>query len=158
MVETRKRIAVLDDQPHYAAWIEVVKTYERCHRLMSVRFAKLGLSVAQHEVLLALGREEGLSQVALASRLLSAKSNVTALLKRLENASLIERRPDAHDGRSQRVFLTPDGRKLLRKSSKVQGEIVQLMTEGFEDEEAEALRRSMRRAGRSLARALDEHV
>ena len=112
----RTRFSGLDDQPHYSAGMEVVKTYTKCHRLMSHRLAELDLSVAQHEVLLAIGREEGLSQADLATRLLVAKSNVTALLKRMEVSDLVERRRDPIDKRAHQVHLTEAGRALLRIS------------------------------------------
>lgn len=151
---TKGKVPAVDDLVHYPAWLEVVKAYEKCHRLMSVRLAEVGLSVAQHEVLLALGREGGLTQVELAARLLSAKSNVTALLKKLEASELVVRRGDPKDRRSYRVFLTPSGRRRLRKSSAIHANIVDLMTEGFSLQAAETVRGAMRDANRKLTAAL----
>ena len=89
----------LDELPGYPAWLAVVRAYARCQRLMSHELEALGLSVAQHEVLLTIARDEGLSQNDVAARLLVTKSNVTALLTRLERR--------AHPQR----FLTPSARR-----------------------------------------------
>ena len=64
----QKRIRVLDSLPEYPAWVEVAKTYAKCHRLLGMELEALGLSVAKHEVLLAIAREEGLSQQQLSRR------------------------------------------------------------------------------------------
>lgn len=153
-MQNRDVVTPLDEHPHYSSWLEVVKAYTKCHRLMSVRLAELDLSVAQHEVLLALGREKGLSQVELASRLLVARSNITAMLKRMEGSGLVERSADENDGRTHRVSLTAAGRRLLRRSARVHGEIVDLMIGELSNEQIRVVKRSMQLVGNRLSEAL----
>jgi DNA-binding MarR family transcriptional regulator len=148
------RIPELDDLPQYPSWLAVVKTYARCHRLLSVRLAALDLSVAQHELLLAVGRDEGLSQQTLAGRLLTGKSNVTALLQRLESRGLVRREQDAQDARGRHVYLTDEGRDRLAASSRVQAEVVELMTAGLSPAQIATLGDIMRTVGARLADAL----
>ncbi len=143
-------IAGLDDLPGYPAWVEVVKTYAKCHRLMSERLAAIDLSVAQHEVLLAVGRNEGLSQNTLARRLLVGKSNVTGLVQRLEARGLLARERDPDDARGRRVLLTTAGRRLLQKATAVQAGVVELMLGGLSEREIERMRRNMRAVGARL--------
>lgn len=150
----RKSIPELDDLPQYPGWIAVVKTYAKCHRLMSVRLAELDLSVAQHELLLAVGRSEGLSQQTLAGRLLVGKSNVTAMLKRLGARELIRRENDAHDARIWHVYLTPAGKRLLERSVRVQAGVVSSMTDGLDPEQYAQLETIMDTVGARLDASL----
>lgn len=146
----------LDDLPQYRPWVEVVKTYNKCHRLLAARLDRLDLSVAKHEVLLAVYRAEGLSQKALADRLLVAKSNVTALLGRLAEDGLVRRERDDRDARGKRVYLTAAGRRLLRRAAREQAVVIALMTEGLSDRDSRQLLRLMRHCGARLDSALAE--
>lgn len=151
----RTPIPALDQIPEYASWVEVAKTYSKCQRLLTIRLGKLGLSVARYETLLAIARDEGLSQRELGERLLSVKSNVTGLLQRLEAAGAIRREPDEQDARGNRVFLTAIGRNLLRKGVGAQSSVVQLMMKDIARGEAQTIGRLMRTVGASLDGALD---
>ena len=151
---TKTPIPALDEIPEYASWVEVAKTYSKCQRLLSDRLGDLGLSIARYEMLLAIARDEGLSQRQLGERLLAAKSNVTGLLQRLEVAGLIRREADEHDARGQRVFLTTSGKSLLRKGVRVQASVVHIMMEDIKRDEARTIGRLMRTVGNSLDEAL----
>ncbi|MEM8610273.1 MAG: MarR family transcriptional regulator [Myxococcota bacterium] len=152
----KRTIPVLDTIPEYASWVEVAKTYDKCQRLLSERLAPFGLSIARYEVLLAVARDEGLSQRGLGERLLSAKSNVTALCQRLEQAGLIHREVDPDDARGHCVFLTRRGKGLVRQAAAAQASVVRLMMEGFRAEEARTMGRVMKRVGQNLDVALAE--
>ena len=143
----------LDSLSEYPDWLEVAKTYARCHRTLTERLAPLYLSVAQHEVLLAVARDEGLSQQLLARRLLVVKSNVSAMLQRLESRGLVRRESDEADARGRRVFLTTKGKRLLRKSVVVHADVVRIMTSDLSDAQVSQLGRIMRTVGSSLERA-----
>ena len=153
---TQKRVPELDDQPGYSAWMEVVKTYGRCHRLMSVELERLGVSAAQHEILLAVAREEGIAQNRLAAKLLVTKSNITAMLDRLEKAGWVSRVPNPRDTRSRCVSLTTAGRKLFRRTVKTHAAIVALMTKDLTTRDIETFERTMRTARAHLEAALGE--
>lgn len=152
---TKTRIRTLDEIPEYASWVEVAKTYSKCQRLLTARLGELGLSIARYETLLAIARDEGLSQRNLGDRLLAAKSNVTGLLQRLETAGLIRRETDEQDARGLRVFLTAAGRRLLGEGVRAQASVVQLMMENIKQSEARTIGRLMRKVGESLDAALD---
>lgn len=150
-----KAIPELDTLPQYDAWIGVVKSYSRCQRLLNQRLSEIGLSVAKHDVLLALRRNEGLSQQALARYLLVAKSNVTGLLKRLEADGLIRREPDPNDARGQCVFLTRSGDRRLARAIAIQAEVIVLMTEGVSAADTRRLLNIMRTIDNNLRKVLD---
>ena len=140
----------LDEIGGYRAWVQVVKTYQKCHRLLTQRLAPLGITVASHEVLLAIARDEGLSQNQLARHLLVAKSNVTGLLNRLGKSGLVERRPDPQDARSHCIHLTASGHRLLTRAIRVQAEVVALMIDACSPTEVAMLDAVMRKVGARL--------
>ena len=144
----------LDGMPEYLPWVEVVKTYTKCHQLLSRRLAELDLTTAAHEVLLAIGRREGQTQKDLARRLLVVKSNVTGLLGRLEARGLVRRASDRDAARARRVFLTAAGRRLLAKSIRCQADVVRTMGGSLSDRQLRDLQRTMRAVGQELDAAL----
>jgi MarR family transcriptional regulator for hemolysin len=72
-----------------------------------------GTTRAQWIVLFRLRQQEGLSQVDLADVLELQPISLVRLLDRLVESKLLERRPDPHDRRANRLFLTPKGRQLV---------------------------------------------
>jgi DNA-binding MarR family transcriptional regulator len=75
-------------------------------------FASYGLSTRQFWALQHLDERQGRSMVDLSRLLLTDKSNVTAIVDRLEQAALAQRTPDARDRRVFLITLTPEGRRL----------------------------------------------
>ncbi len=72
----------------------------------------LGLSLAKYGMLARLVEAgEPLPLGTLAQRCACVRSNVTQLIDRLETDRLVRRADDAHDRRSVRAELTPEGRK-----------------------------------------------
>ena len=67
----------------------------------------------QWVVLYRLFETDGLTQAELGERTVKDKTSITRILDRLESKALAERRRDANDRRSQRIFLTAEGRTLV---------------------------------------------
>jgi DNA-binding MarR family transcriptional regulator len=140
----------------YDAWVAVARNYQKCFRLLSRVLEPLGLSVAQHEALLTIGRSEGLTQQELADRLLVVKSNVSGLLQRLESQRLVSREPNPADARSKRILLTPRGHRVLLRSAALQARVVDAMMGPLDDRELELNREFSRRVGEVLDARLRE--
>lgn len=70
-----------------------------------------GITAAQWWLLGTLARHNrsGMIQTELARAVESGKVSVGGLVERLVAAGLIERRPDAHDRRARRLFVTEKG-------------------------------------------------
>lgn len=88
------------------------------HRLkMGLRraFTSQGHDVTPEQwvVLYRLYESQGLTQVDLGERTVKDKTSITRILDRLESKALAERRRDANDRRSQRIFLTAEGHSLV---------------------------------------------
>lgn len=76
---------------------------------------ELGITYPQYLVLNALGEEDGRSIGAIAQRLALESSTVTPLVKRMEDAGLLDRRRARDNERVVQVWMTANGRELLQK-------------------------------------------
>jgi MarR family transcriptional regulator for hemolysin len=86
------------------------------------RAQALGLSQAQWRALAHLSRQEGINQVTLAERLEIQPITLARLIDRLQEADLVERRPDRDDRRAFRLYLTPTAQPLLAMMWSLAGE------------------------------------
>ena len=77
-------------------------------KLMSGQDAHPGQAFA----LRMLGANDGISQRDLAEAMHLSRPAVTTMLQRMEKAGLIDRRPDEHDQRVMRTYLTEQGKAL----------------------------------------------
>ncbi|MBQ1543844.1 MarR family transcriptional regulator [Caulobacter sp. CCUG 60055] len=75
-----------------------------------------GLTAAQSGVLFVLAGSDGALIGEAAEAVDIAPSAMTGLVDRMERAGLVERRPDAADGRAQRLWLTDRGREALART------------------------------------------
>ena len=101
----------------------------------------MGITYPQYLVLNALGEADGLTVGAIADRLALESSTVTPLVKRLERASLVERRRSEIDERQVEVSLTAAGRVLLVRSSCLNDTLVE--RSGMVLDQMEALNRQV---------------
>ena len=82
---------------------------------------------------------DGQSQHALAERLEIPPSRMVALVDRLEEMGLLERRPDPEDRRVRGLFLTRKGRSVLEKAAKVAIDYETQLCAGINRKEREQL-------------------
>ncbi|MDE2063207.1 MAG: MarR family transcriptional regulator, partial [Bradyrhizobium sp.] len=92
---------------------QLVETSRLLRNYIDHRAKGRGTTRAQWIVLVRLREQEGLSQVDLAEVLELQPISLVRLLDRLVEHGLVERRSDPRDRRANRLFLTPDGRKLV---------------------------------------------
>jgi len=125
----------------------------RAHALLG----EIGLCRGQPFALYALWEEEGITHSELAERLNVTPATITNMLKRMEKAGLVERRPDAEDQRVSRVYLTDAGRDIREAVEGMWRELEERTFSGFGSEERESLERSLLRMQENLLReAVDE--
>ena len=103
-----------------------------------------GLNNAQFDVLAHVGAAEGITQGELAGSLLVTKGNIAQLLDRMEERGWILRR---REGRTNRLFLTGEGRRLFIE--------VVPAHEALVDEQLSALSRQEQQRLHELLRKLD---
>ena len=80
------------------------------HARVQALLETLGLYEGQPSMLRALWSQEGLTHTDLAKRLRVQPATITKMIKRMEKAGFVERRPDPQDERVSRVYLTEAGR------------------------------------------------
>lgn len=79
------------------------------------RAQHLGFTRAQWSVIAHLRRAEGINQAGLAERMEIEPITLVRLLDRLEDAGLVERRPDPADRRARRLYLTAAAEPVLTR-------------------------------------------
>jgi len=84
--------------------------------------AEYGLHHGQARVLMALDREGGLIQARLATGLGIAPATLSVMMKKLLAQGLVSRSADKGDDRVNRIALTADGRKAVKRVRMVWGE------------------------------------
>lgn len=80
-------------------------------------FGQFDLSPTRYYALLHISEKPGLSSSELSDRLLCDKSNVTRIVKGLENTGYIIRKPHESDGRTLRLYLTERGKTVCEEIS-----------------------------------------
>lgn len=114
----------------------------RAHRSRAeAALNELGLYTGQEMLLFTLWEEEGLTQSQLVEKLCVEPPTVTRTLQRLQQAGIVERRPDPEDGRVTRVFLTHKGRSLQKEVRDIWENLDKLTTQGLSEVEVALLRR-----------------
>jgi DNA-binding MarR family transcriptional regulator len=122
-------------------------------RLYRPVLAALGLTYPQYLVMLVLWESSPRSVGELGAKLHLDSGTLTPLLKRLEQAGLVERRRDSGDERRVLVRLTQSGRALRRPASKVPA----TLADGLDlpSDEVEVLRRAVQAMVAVLSSRLD---
>ena len=143
-----------DDDTATRSWLSVVRAYHLCSELIAARLAAAGVKTSEHEILMNLRRQPGLSQQALAARCFTAKSHISGLLGELESRGWISRQPDPADGRVKRLSLTVAGTEIAARTAAIQAEVVALMTEGTAQDELLQVAGAMTEVSRRLEAAL----
>ena len=87
----------------------LAKASQHWNELLGERFAAAGfpeVRPAYGSLLVPLYEEDGLRQGQLAQRARLSKQTLTTMARALEQAGLVERRPDKDDARATRIYLT----------------------------------------------------
>jgi DNA-binding MarR family transcriptional regulator len=99
----------------------------------------LGIGPREFLLMRFVAASDGQSQQALAERLAVPPSRMVALVDHLEDAGLVERRPDPEDRRVRGLYLTRTGRGVLKRASEVAIEHETRLCAGINREEREQL-------------------
>jgi len=118
------------------AWLITVNNFQLCNKILSKKVSKLGLTLAQHEILIILLRDQPLSQQELCKKLLVTKGGISVQINKLIETNLVERQADKSDGRISLIKLTAQGEALAQQAFELQKLHVALMFDGLSDEDA----------------------
>ncbi|MFA7480124.1 MAG: MarR family transcriptional regulator [Vulcanimicrobiota bacterium] len=123
----------------HQTWVRVAWLYSKGFRRFAEKLAPVGLSVAQYDLLACLvaAEPQRLKQSDLASRLLVTKGNISGMLGRMTEQSMVKRSDDPTDRRSKRIVITEEGRALYERGRCAQEALI---AELFGDITGERLR------------------
>ena len=121
-------------------------------RSFDARAKQIGVTRPQWRVLSVLRRFEGVNQGGLAELLEVEPITVCRMVDRLQEAQLVERRPDPDDRRSWLLHLTPKAQELLGQLRPLAEEMLDEALEGVSDRDRAALTKSLDQMRRNLAR------
>ncbi|MCE7029198.1 MarR family winged helix-turn-helix transcriptional regulator [Jiella avicenniae] len=105
----------------------------------------------QDNVLIAIGKSDGITLRDLAEKLAVRPPTVTKTINRLVAQGLVEKRSSETDLRQSRAFLTDEGAALVEKVQKAQKSLERRALSGFTDRERKAFRRYLIRVRHNLA-------
>lgn len=129
------------------AWLRLLRVGQKVSRTLTEDLKRWDLNLAQFDVLARVGGAEGLTQQELAEALLVTKGNVCQMLDRLQKRGLLVRRPE---GRSNRLFLTDEGRRLFEEVVPSHQALVARQFSVLSPEEQSQLMRLLGRLDRAL--------
>lgn len=133
-------------------------TARMMRRSFDARARSIGVTRPQWQVLVTLRRFEGVNQGGLAEQLDVEPITVCRMVDRLQEAELVERRPDATDRRSWRLYLTPRAHQLLEQLRPMAETMIEEALEGIDPQERETLNRLLEQVRENLARRQAEAV
>lgn len=108
--------------------------------------AELGVSAAQLGAVFVIAREPGLSQRELAATLGYNESAVTALVRRMVEAELVERVPSPSDRRVMQIRLSAKGEDVLARARPLLRRFNTKLQRGFDEAELDAAARLLEAA------------
>lgn len=115
-----------------------------------------GFTRAQWWILAHLSRHDGMMQTQLANVMDVGKASVGTLIERLEANGLIERRPDALDGRAKRVYMLRAGHQIVKQLAIEEAKYNERLFRGLSLPERRELLRMLGLVKQELAQFLSE--
>ena len=111
---------------------------------------------AQGRILFVLWQEDAVPIVALSKRTGLAKTTLTSMLDRLEQAGLVARSYDGKDRRKINIALTDKARELEAAYSRVSAQMTKLFYKGFSESEIEQFELNLNRILKNLNESEDQ--
>jgi DNA-binding MarR family transcriptional regulator len=112
---------------------------------------EIGVTGPQARLLLTLNRQPGENQGFYAERLEVEPITLCRMVDRLEEASMVERRPDPADRRAWRLHLTDKSRKVVEKLQQRVDSLVEDMLDGLTSTERLEFARLLKVVGTNLS-------
>jgi DNA-binding MarR family transcriptional regulator len=126
----------------------LVRLGKHSQRLFSLSIEPLGLRPPHCDILFLLAARGAFSQTGIASALAIEPAHLVALLDQLEKLGLVVRGPDAADRRRHAVRLTKQGGRTAAQVSNIALKVEDVLLDGLDSTERDALRRVLRRLAR----------
>ncbi len=121
-------------------------------RSFDERARKIGVTRPQWQVLSLLIRHEGINQGGLADILEVEPITLGRMIDRLQEAELVERRPDPADRRAWRLFITAKGNALFDQLRPYANETVEIALDGLAEADRDRLMEMLMKIRANLTR------
>ncbi len=121
-------------------------------RSFDERARSVGVTRPQWQVLSLLSRHEGINQGGLAEMLEVEPITLGRMIDRLQEAAVVERRPDPADRRAWRLFMTPKGHELIDRIKPLALETLESALDGVDAAQREHLMTVLDRMRGNLSR------
>ncbi len=122
---------------------------QRAARALARRFddalRPVGLTNGQFSLMMSLNRPAAPGMTAIADLLAMDRTTLTAALKPLERRGLVKVTVDPEDRRGRKLYLTPQGKKLLAEAAPIWERTHAEMEAALGDGEPDRLRRNLRK-------------
>ncbi len=135
---------------------EINETARALRRVFDQRAATVGVTRPQWRVLARLKRDPGLRQVEMAERLDMEPITLCRIVDRLEEAGLVERKPDPADRRAWRLELTEKAMPLVKKLRALAHEFAMEATAGMKEDELRGFQQQLAAIRANVARPGDQ--
>lgn len=132
---------IFDQQIGFLMW----DTERRIAREFAARASRHGINSGLVPFLRVLEKKDGLTQQQLADIVTMRSSTTAKALQQLERLALIRRQPSASDKRKVDIFLTDNGRALVKKIAKEAVAMNARLLNGFQKQELDLLRKFLYR-------------
>lgn len=119
------------------------------------RVEPLGLTRAQWRVMARISRNEGCTQTELAAELEIEKPTLGRLIDRLQANDWVERRADANDARTKRIFLTSRAQPVLKIMYSLADDVLDAAFAGLKKEDANQLLTALLQVKSNLSELLN---
>jgi DNA-binding MarR family transcriptional regulator len=133
-------------------------TSRMMRRAFDGRARSIGVTRPQWQVLVTLARNEGINQGGLAEQLDVEPITVCRMVDRLQEAGLVERRPDVSDRRSWRLHLTPKAHAMLEQLRPLAESMIDEALEGIDQPDRQRLGELLEHVRQNLSRKLIEQA
>ena len=117
----------------------------------AVRADEYGMTQTQLRTIAYLGRMEGCSQTELAAAIEVQPMTLGRQIDRLEHAQLVERRRDAADRRTIRLYLTPRSRPAVKSLQKISAQVAARATASMSATQRQLLLKMLEQVRANLA-------
>ncbi len=113
-------------------------------------FRPLRVTRSQAWALAYLSRRDGLTQSDLADDMSLGKVTLSGLIDRLEDVGMVERRADPTDRRIKRIYITREGRRVIKEMRLLTLEGNEVMLDGIDIDDVVTTVETLRKLNRNL--------
>lgn len=137
-------------------WLVLWKAYESVNKFAEQQISSLNMCMSDFAILEILMHKGPLPINEIGKRLSLTSGSMTTAIDRLEGRSYVTREIIGDDRRTRYVCLTPQGRKLIKKSFTEHAQSLESIADGLTIKERQILIELLKKFGKSAQAACEE--